>query len=249
MQKTSPIAEKNSPQKGSNDEDLIELGGCNIRTTWRFPKDTKECPALRCDYEFSTHSACRNHFKKVHAKHSICCPQCNKPYVANNPRNFQIHFEKAHPNARMPFKFEQASSPTVKKDAEKDDRDIDDSDSSDSNASDKITLFGCGMTTKWRIPDGMTNCPVLNCHQKFKTRSTLISHYKENHANGSILCTACVPPKPIRVNRSGDFIGHFERLHPNQVMPFAFNREVRRRKKITHFKSAVCNSFDHFVFI
>lgn len=249
MQKASAIVQKTSTEKDNNDEDLIELEGCSIRTTWRFPKDTKECPALRCDFEFSTHSACRNHFKKVHAKHAICCPECHKQYVAFNPRNFLLHFQNAHPNARMPFKFEEAS--TVIKEDEKVDRGSDDSNNSKNTTDeDTIKLYDCGITTKWRVPDGLTKCPVLSCQQEFKMRSTLMSHYKEKHANGSILCAACVPPRPIRVNHcSRDYINHYERQHPDHVMPFVFGQRVKHRKKVIHFKSTVCNSCHLFIFV
>lgn len=237
------VRKPDSTEKDNIDEDLLQLEGCNIRTTWRFPEGTKECPALRCDFAFSTHTACRNHFEKVHAKHSICCPECKKQYVAFNPRNFIAHFEKTHPNSKMPFKFDQASGSTVEKDVKGEDIGSDDSDGA---SEDKITLNGCGITTKWRVPAGLTKCPVLTCHQDFKMRSAFISHYKENHAKGSILCTACVPPKPIRVNAHfRDFKSHFERAHPNQVMPFDFG-EGLDREKVMHLKSTVCNSFDHF---
>lgn len=182
----------------------------------------------------------------MHAKHSICCPECNKRIAAFRPQAFITHFENAHPNAQMPFKFDQASSSTAVKDDKEGDIGSDDSSANE----DKIALFGCGVTTKWRMPAGLTKCPVMNCQQDFKIRSALISHYKEKHANGSILCTACVPPKPVRVNRnSKDFKEHFERKHPNQVMPLIFNEAVRRRKRVMRLKSTVCNSFDHFILV
>lgn len=253
IQQAGAIVRKDSTETDDNDEDLIVLEGCNQITKWRFPADTKECPALRCEFTFSTHSACRNHFKKVHAKHSICCPVCKKPYVAFNPRNFLTHFQNAHPHSRMPFKFNEASSSsTASKDGDNDvvDND-DDSDSSKDDADeDVITLNAFGIQTKWRIPSGLLKCPVNNCQQDFKTRSTLVSHYKEKHANGSILCKIC--DKPLRVLKNKrDYIIHFERLHPNHKIPFDFDIKPRnRRKKIVHLKSMVCvqRSITSFIF-
>lgn len=185
----------------------------------------------------------------MHAKHAICCPECHKQYVAYTPNNFLTHFKNAHPNARMPFNFDEASSSTVKKEVEQNDTGSDDSDSSESNASDdKITLYGCGVTTYWRVPLDQKKCPVLTCRQEFKMRSNFISHYKKNHAKGSILCTACVPPKPIRVSGPVDFRGHFGRLHPNQALPYGLDQTEERSKKVVHLKSKVRNSSLNFLF-
>lgn len=235
--KANAIVKKNSIEEDDNDEDLIVLEGCNQITKWRFPADTKKCPALRCEFSFSTHSACRNHFKKVHAKHSICCPICLKPYVALNPRNFLTHFQNAHPNSRMPFKFDQASSSTASKDSKDDAVDNTDSDSSeDDTDEDVIILNGCGIRTKWRLPSGLLKCPFLTCQQNFKIRTALVSHYKENHANGSILCKIC--EKPIRTTQSSKYITHFKRIHPNHKVPY-FSNNINSRRKIIHLKPIV----------
>lgn len=188
---------------------------------------------LRCDYSFSSHSACRNHFKKVHANHSICCPVCKKVYVAFSPHNFLLHFRNAHPNSRMPFNFD-SSSTANENDAsggKSNEHHLDD---------DVITLNACGVTTKWRIPANLLNCPVLTCHQTFKERSNLISHYKEHHANGSIYCKYCDKPLRLSMGRPLDFIRHFEKLHPNHKMPFDFSiRQRNRNKKIIQPKFMV----------
>lgn len=137
---------------------------------------------------------------------------------------------------------------------EDDGHDVDDSDTSDSSENitgeDVITLNGLGITTKWRIPDNITTCPVFSCQQVFKMRSTFISHYKENHANGSILCPVCVPPKPIRVNKTPrDYTNHFERVHPNHEVPFDFVNKRKRSKKIVGLKGMGMVCFDFVCFI
>ena len=88
-------------------------------------------------------------------------------------------------NVQMPFKFNGESSSSKNSDDEDDDNSEKDKDDV------VITLNGCGITTKWRPPAGLLKCPVLNCQQSFKARSNLVSHYKENHAKGSILCKIC----------------------------------------------------------
>lgn len=209
-----------------DDENMIALEGCGISTKWRFPKDLTKCPMLRCDASFSTHSACRNHFKKVHAKHSICCPECKKPYVAFRPHNFLLHFSNAHPNSRMPFKFNQATK--------------DDDEKSKNNTDDNvITLNALGLPTNWRVPADMLKCPVQTCQRTFKERSSFISHYTTNHAAGSIFCEMC--DKPLRISSPKDLVKHFEKLHPNHKMPFDLGVGKRNRnKKIIHLKQMVC---------
>lgn len=232
--KSRAKVESNSNEEDVNDEDSIVLEGCNQITKWRFPKDIKTCPMLRCDFSFSTHSACRNHFKKVHAKHSICCPECKKPYVAYKPHNFILHFQKAHPKTRMPFHFDDASSSTANNshDGGKSKTVHDDDD-------DLITLRACGHITKWRMPADMLKCPVLNCQQVFKQHLSLVTHYKENHADGSLLCALC--DKPLRVYAGGnDYIKHYQIKHPNHKIPFEFVKQRNRTKKIIRPNPVVC---------
>lgn len=234
IQKANAIVKKDSTEKDHSDESLIVLEGCNQITKWHFPKDIKNCPVHMCDFSCSSNSACRNHFKKIHAKHSICCPECNKPYVSIKPHNFLIHFRKAHPSSQIPFNLDQSTSFTVNK--ENDDND----DESDNNADDDIiTLNGCGITTKWRLPAGCLKCPVLNCQQSFEKRSNLVCHYKENHAKRSILCKICDKPLRVSKNTPTDYINHYNRLHPNHNIPFNFANRIERMKKIIRLKSMV----------
>lgn len=218
--------------------------GCGQKTKWRFPKDTLDndgrwrCPSFRCDFSFSNRSACRNHFRNVHAKSAICCPVCKKQYVAIHPHNFLLHFRNAHPKSRMPFKFGQEPQPScsykTEPNVECDDENDDQVDAGD----DIIELFACGQTTKWRVPAGMTKCPVFNCQRNFEMRSTLISHYREKHARGSIFCKIC--DWPFRINNVKDYMIHHKRKHPNHKIPFTFNQR-NRIKKIIHPKAMVCN--------
>lgn len=83
---------------------------------------------------------------------------------------------------------------------------------------DLIALNACGIRTKWRIPADMQKCPTSSCQQIFKMRSDLIRHFKENHAEGSILCNLC--QKPIRITQFDQYVGHYRRIHPFAKVPF-----------------------------
>lgn len=215
-----------------NDENVIVLEGFGQITKWRFPEDIKTCPMLRCDYSFSTHSACRNHFKKVHAKKTVCCPECKKIYVASSPHNFLNHFQNAHPKSRMPFNFGEASTSTTS-------TDHGDTGKNNENDDNVITLKACGHITKWRVPADIRKCPVLSCQQVFEDRPLFIAHYKEAHANGSIFCSVC--EKPLRVSHGGkDFIRHYQIKHPNHQIPFEFGHLRNPTKKIIRPLSMVC---------
>lgn len=84
---------------------------------------------------------------------------------------------------------------------------------------DPIVLNSCGIKSHWTVPVGMLKCPTLNCQKNFETRSDLIRHFKENHAEGSILCYEC--QRPIRVRRFDLYIQHYRRIHPFVKVPFA----------------------------
>lgn len=113
---------------------------------------------------------------------------------------------------------------------------------SDDDDDDVITLTGCGITTKWKIPLNMERCPVLRCGAVFKVRSDLINHYKFQHAKGSILCEICI--KPIRAERTIDFTEHFKRRHPSSKIPY--NLDGTPRSKVCQCRTYLAfKSFIH----
>lgn len=87
---------------------------------------------------------------------------------------------------------------------------------------DIITLSAWGIITQYQFPK-QKQCPVANCRQNFKTRSDCIAHYKELHADGSILCPICV--HPIRVPRPRNFQTHYQRMHSTETVPYKFETE------------------------
>lgn len=95
-----------------------------------------------------------------------------------------------------------------------------------------ITLYACGITTKWRYPKNQTDCIVFNCHQKFTSQAEGIAHYTKYHALGSLLCTIC--DRPIRSSQSSsDFRKHYAHCHPNETIPYDFGIGHNRQKSGT----------------
>lgn len=90
----------------------------------------------------------------------------------------------------------------------------------DEENEDLITLSGCSRITKWKFPLNQTRCPV--CRLVFVQRSDTIAHYKDRHAQGSLLCPICI--KPICVRGNADFKKHYQRLHPNNELPYGMNK-------------------------
>lgn len=86
-----------------------------------------------------------------------------------------------------------------------------------------ISLYACGQITHFQFPKTTKQCPVANCRLKFEKRSDCIAHYKDLHAQGSILCPIC--KKPIRAHRPLNFRAHYERIHPNQQVPYDFETD------------------------
>lgn len=80
--------------------------------------------------------------------------------------------------------------------------------------SDDFIAIGRGTYKKlWKFP--MTNiCPKFKCAHLFSSRSTAMIHYREKHADDSILCEICVKP----VGKSY-LIGHFNKVHPQHPLP------------------------------
>lgn len=107
----------------------------------------------------------------------------------------------------------------------------------DDEQEDLIELHGCGLTTYWKFPKNVKNCPVHRCRANFGVRSDAIRHYRNYHANRAILCPICVKPI-LCANRSFFNIkDHYNRVHPNEELPYDFsaktNLQVSRFKKST----------------
>lgn len=94
----------------------------------------------------------------------------------------------------------------------------------DEDIEDLITLSGCGIITKWKFPKNKKSCPVIGCHHDFEKRSDAITHYKEQHAKKSVLCSIC--NKPICAQWKDHFIRHHKRMHPNIDVPFGWDDEL-----------------------
>lgn len=120
----------------------------------------------------------------------------------------------------------------------------------DTDEDDFITLCSCGVTTKWRYPDKLRECILLNCHQKFKSKSDGMAHFRENHAIGSILCSLC--DRPVRsLNGPNDFRRHYAHKHPNHPVPFNFGSvSGASAMKINQIKGVqVKQVSDHKIFV
>lgn len=87
------------------------------------------------------------------------------------------------------------------------------------------------MTTHWKFPADLKECPVVSCKKMFKDRESAIAHYKEEHSSNSFFCATC--DKPLRIYHLKDLEKHFQTKHPKMKLP-KFN--VRRRS----VKKEVC---------
>lgn len=100
-----------SPSDDTNDEDdeegdWITLSGCDKITRWQFPQNSTQCPEPTCCMEFEDRSAAIIHYDKQHSHNAILCYICDKPIPAMTPKEFETHYEKIHPNEKVPFVFE-----------------------------------------------------------------------------------------------------------------------------------------------
>lgn len=94
-----------------DDEDLITLYGCGRITKWKFPTNQTRC--LACPSESVQRSSLIAHYKECHAKTSILCPICVKPICAREKKNFKKHYQRMHPNERIPYHLYDSESNTV----------------------------------------------------------------------------------------------------------------------------------------
>lgn len=91
---------------------------------------------------------------------------------------------------------------------------------------DLIELTGCGKISQWRFPKDLERCPISSCQELFDDRFEAIDHYRKEHAKNSILCYICAIP--IYTYSFKDFEAHFNRMHPNDGIPFQFNQKIKQ---------------------
>lgn len=84
---------------------------------------------------------------------------------------------------------------------------------------DLITLSGFGQTTYWIFPSNITHCPVGRCKAVFEERFQAIQHYKQSHADISIVCPKC--DRPVVARKRKDFLTHYARRHPGEEPPLS----------------------------
>lgn len=85
-------------------DDLIVLGGCGLKFTWRFPQST-QCPVKNCKIQFGKRSDAIDHYKVNHAKKTTLCPACNSPILMRSFGDIAFHYRKRHPNKDLPLCF------------------------------------------------------------------------------------------------------------------------------------------------
>lgn len=107
------------------------------------------------------------------------------------------------------------------------------------NDDDLITLRGLGKITQWKFPKNVTQCPMHCCNFKFKMRATGISHFKQLHAEHTILCTIC--RKIVSSRQRQQICRHFDKMHPNEDMYSitGIHRHKRFQNKTRHYQ--ICN--------
>lgn len=111
----------------------------------------------------------------------------------------------------------------------------------DDDDDDAVILTGCGQICKWMWPKNLNKCQVPRCQANVKNRREAINHFRETHANRSILCHLC--DKPINAPKPSRFKYHFLSKHPNQTMPFIFDEKANHSTKSENQTKKVCEHF------
>lgn len=94
-----------SKNQDDADGDLITLTGCGQITQWKLPEIITKCPVRGCGKPFGTRKEAIVHYKEKHARNSILCFVCAKPFVFQHPHHFIQHFHTRHPSVALPFSF------------------------------------------------------------------------------------------------------------------------------------------------
>lgn len=82
----------------------ITLNGCGLQTDWIFP-DITQCPNRSCKLKFENRWETMEHFRDHHAKQAILCELCNKPISSLTRIDFIRHYQRIHPNRKLPYNF------------------------------------------------------------------------------------------------------------------------------------------------
>lgn len=96
-------------------DDKITLTALGVTTHWQFPKSTNTCPVPGCKKNFPNRAAAIAHYRAQHAKHSICCPICDKPISSYRTYDFVVHYRRIHPDVKqIPFNLGQNIEQSIK---------------------------------------------------------------------------------------------------------------------------------------
>lgn len=115
----------------------------------------------------------------------------------------------------------------------------------DDDIDDLITLDACGQITKYRFPQNVTRCPIVQCKESFEFRSAGIEHFKEKHAKTLIMCPICI--KPVSAPTVDRFVHHCRDKHPQEKIPFDFSNQMPEDEDETIILRG-CDQITHWQF-
>lgn len=92
-------------EEQSEEDEAIILSGSGQISQWMWPKLLTKCPVQNCHVIVKNRQEAINHYRASHALTSILCPYCDKPIYAQVPCHYKRHFDRVHPNVKMPFDF------------------------------------------------------------------------------------------------------------------------------------------------
>lgn len=138
---------------------MIVLSGCGIRRMWQFPPCITKCPVKNCMKCFSSRSEAIVHFKTNHAERSVLCPICNFPKLMRKFSDIKQHYNRIHPNSKLPSYFVKPSMKMKKKSQRK------------SQPTKKVHK-------KSQLP-----CPLKHCSYETEQMSELCAHWTQNHGD------------------------------------------------------------------
>lgn len=88
-----------------DDDDAVILTGCGQICKWMWPKNLNKCQVPMCQADVKNRREAIKHFRKAHASRSLLCHLCDKPIYATSPYLYKRHFNRIHPNMKIPFDF------------------------------------------------------------------------------------------------------------------------------------------------
>lgn len=107
-------------EKVENDDHIedidyhITLSGCGQMTGYHFP-NIKVCPNRSCSKKFKDRLQTMNHFREQHADSSIFCYICQKPICSQARMYFIRHYNRMHPNMKVPYDFDNSEKSPLKR--------------------------------------------------------------------------------------------------------------------------------------